>query len=162
MRGQIIKPVQKARVDKRIINEPPPYRIGRDVIELSPIILSVANSVLVEAGLPDFSGKLSANLMRKSALDALCATLNGLVRGRGEQNVQMFRHNGEAMQPIASLIPIVEERFDQQLGIRGSDEQSASLVCCSRECIGFHSAENSILHSDGRPGIYPRRTSATK
>jgi len=51
----------------------------------------------------------------------------------------MFRHNGEAMQLIASLIPIVEERFDQQLGIRGSDEQSAPLVCRRRERVGFHS-----------------------
>ena len=133
-----VKPVQKASVNERIIGESPPCRIGRDVVELFPIILSVANPVLVETGLPDFSGKLSADLMRKSALDALCATLDGLVRGRGEQNVQMFRHNGEAMQPIASLIPIVEERLDQQLSIRGSDEESAPLVRRSRERIGFH------------------------
>jgi len=87
MRGHGIEPVRKTRVDKRIICEPPSYRIGRDVFELSAKILTVANSVLVEAGLPNFSGKLRAHLMGKSALDALGATLNGLVRGWGQQNV---------------------------------------------------------------------------
>ena len=101
MRGHGIEPVQKARVNIGIINQPPPFRIGRDVIELSPKVFSVANPVLVEAGLPDFTGKLRSNFMRKAALDALGATLNGLVRGRSQQDVQMFRHDGEAMQLIA-------------------------------------------------------------
>jgi len=139
MFGHRVEPVQESCVNKGIIGEPPPYRIGRDVFKLSAIILSVANSVLVEAGLPDFSGKLGAHLMGKAALDALGATLDSLSRGRCQQDVQMFRHNGEAMQLIASLIPIMEERFDQQLGIRGSDEESAPLVRRSRERIGFHS-----------------------
>ena len=138
MHGHQVKLVQKARMNKRIINEPPPYRIGRDVFELSLEILSVPNPMLVESGLPDFSGKLRSHFMRKSTLDALRATLDGLIRGRGQKDVQMFRHNGEAMQVIASLIPIVEERFDQQLGIRGSDEQRAPLIRRSRERVSFH------------------------
>ena len=125
-------------MNKWIINKPSPHRIGRDVFELPPIILAVSNSVLVEAGLPDFSGKLRSHFMRKSTLDALGATLDSLSRGRCQQDVQMFRHNSEAMQLIASLIPIVEKSFDQQFGIRGPDEQSAPLVCRSRERIGFH------------------------
>jgi len=125
-------------VNKRIISELPPFRVGRDVFKLSPIILSVSDSVLVEAGLPDFSGKLCAHLMGKAALDALGATLNGLVHGRGQKDVQMFRHDGETMQLITHLISIVEERFDQQLGICGSYEQSAPLIRRSRERIGFH------------------------
>ncbi len=112
MRGHLVEPVQESCVNKQIIIEPPPYRIGRDVFELPAIILGVANSVLMEAGLPDFSGKLHSQFMRKPTLDALGATLDSLSRGRCQQDVQMFRHNGEAMQLIASLIPIVEERFD--------------------------------------------------
>jgi len=107
MHRHLIEPVQKACVDKRIINEPPSYRIGRDVSELSAKIFFVANSVLVEAGLPDFPGILSAHLVGKSALDALCTTLDGLVRGRSQQNMQMFGHNGKAMQLIAPLIPVM-------------------------------------------------------
>jgi len=139
MCGHRVEPVHEARVNKWIINEPPPYRVGRNVFELPAIILGVANSMLVETGLPDFSGKLRAHLMRKSALDALGATLDSLSRGRCQQDVQMFRHNSEAMQLITSLILIVEERFNQQLGICGSDEESAPLVRRSRERIGFHS-----------------------
>jgi hypothetical protein len=87
MRGHGIELVQEPRVDKRIINETPPFRIGRDVFELSSVVLFVANPMLVEAGLPDFPGKLSAHLMGKAALDALGATLDGLVLGRGQQDV---------------------------------------------------------------------------
>jgi len=138
MCGHRVEPVHEARVNKWIINEPPPYRVGRNVFELPAIILGVANSMLVETGLPNFSGKLRSHFMRKPTLDALGATLDSLSRGRCQQDVQMFRHNSEAMQLIASLIPIVEKSFDQQFGIRGPDEQSAPLVCRSRERIGFH------------------------
>ena len=84
MCGHGVEPIQESCVNKRIISELPPFRVGRDVFKLSPIILSVSDSVLVEAGLPDFSGKLSAHLMGKAALDALGATLDGLVRGWGQ------------------------------------------------------------------------------
>jgi len=50
----------------------------------------------------------------------------------------MFGHDGETMQPVTPLIPIVEENLDQQLGICRSDEQSASLVRRSGERVGFH------------------------
>jgi len=76
--------------------------------------------------------------MRKAALDALRAALNRLVCARSQQDVQMLRHNGEAVQLITSLISIMKERFDHQLGIRGSNEQRTPLVGRCRERIGFH------------------------
>ena len=107
---------------KRVIDEAPSLRIGCNVAELIPEILCAANPVLVEAGLPDFPVKLRSHLMRKAALDALGATLDRLIRERGQQDVEMFRHNGESMQVIAPLIPIVKEYADQQLGVCRSYE----------------------------------------
>ncbi len=54
-------------------------RIGRNVSKLILKILRVANSVLVESRLPDFPAKLSAQAMRKTAFDALGATLDRLI-----------------------------------------------------------------------------------
>ena len=93
---------------KKPIRKPPPFWIGRNVGQLIPKILTIANPVLVESGLPDFPGKLRPYLMRKAALDALGATLNCLSHRRGQQNMQVFRHDGKAMQQEAPLISIVE------------------------------------------------------
>jgi prolyl-tRNA editing enzyme YbaK/EbsC (Cys-tRNA(Pro) deacylase) len=63
------------------IGETPAFGIGRNVCKLISEILTVADAVFVESGLPDFSSILSPHLMRKPALDTLGATFNGLVYG---------------------------------------------------------------------------------
>jgi len=123
---------------KRIIDEAALPRIRGNISKLFPKILAIANPVFVKSRLPDFPGKLLPNLMRKSALDALGAAFNRLAFGWGQQNMQMLWHYNEAMQLVASLIPIVEERLHQQLGICRYSEQRASLVGRGGERIGFH------------------------
>ena len=107
------------------IDQPPLPRVGRNIPELSMKILLIANPVLVESNLPNFSAKLFTHLMREPALDALRTSFNGLVLRRCQQHVQMFRHHNESMQSVSSLIPIMKERLDQQLGILRPYEQSA-------------------------------------
>jgi hypothetical protein len=135
---QRVNPIQKLRMHESPIDETALSRIRSNIPKLPPKILTVANPMLVEAGLPDFPGKLLPHFMRKAALDALSATLNGLVRCRRQQNMQMFRHHNEPMQLIPPLIPIVEESLHQQFRICRSNEERAPLVRCSGERIGFH------------------------
>ena len=120
------------------IDEPALPRIRRNISKLFLKILAIANPMLVESSLPDFSGKLLPNLMRKAALDALGATLDGLVRRRGQQHMQMFRHHDEPMQVVAPLISIMKESLDEQLGVCRYREQLAPLVGRSGERVGFH------------------------
>src|ERR1035438_10462885 len=102
---------------KSPIDQPPLPRIRSNIAKLSLKIFSVANPMLMEAGLPNFTGKLRAHFMRETALDALGAALDCLVRRRRQQDVQMFRNHGKSVQLIAPLIPIMEERLDHQLGM---------------------------------------------
>jgi len=46
--------------------------------------------------------------MRKTALDTLGATFNGLVYGWAQQKVQMVWHYGKAVQLVSPLISIME------------------------------------------------------
>jgi hypothetical protein len=62
-RGEVVEPVEKPRMHKKMIDEAPALRIGRDVFELSPKVLAVANPVLVKAVLPNFPAKLRAHFM---------------------------------------------------------------------------------------------------
>jgi len=43
--------------------------------------------VIVKSGLPNFTAKIRANLVRESTLDTLRAAFDGLTGGRGEQDV---------------------------------------------------------------------------
>jgi hypothetical protein len=98
-------------VHKRPIDEAPLLRVRCNVAKLSLKIVSIADPMLVKARLPDLSGELFANLMRKASFYALRAPLNGLPVRRRQQNVQVFRHHHEPMQQVPPLIPIMEQRF---------------------------------------------------
>jgi hypothetical protein len=74
-------------VDEGVIELTSLLWIGCDVLELIAKVLCVAYSVLVEAGLPDFSRKLRSYFMREAAFDALGAALDGLSLGWGQQNM---------------------------------------------------------------------------
>ena len=58
-----VQPFQEARMHERMIDDPSPLGICRDVVKLPPEILPVANPVLMETWLPDFPGKLHTHFM---------------------------------------------------------------------------------------------------
>ncbi|MGB6691283.1 MAG: hypothetical protein WBE76_25905 [Terracidiphilus sp.] len=51
--------------------------------------------------------------------------------------MKMLRHNGEAVQGVAALVSISEDRFEQQLRIRGANKKGASLVGRARNCVSI-------------------------
>jgi hypothetical protein len=133
-----INPLQKSCMNESPIHETAFPGIGRNIRELFLKILHIANPMLMKSYLPHFPSELRPHLMRESALDALGATFNCLVLRRCQQHMDMLRHDGKPMQSVPSLIPIMKEHLDQQLGIFYSDKESAPLVRRRRERIGFH------------------------
>lgn len=91
--GHRVELIQVASMHEGMARQSPLLRIRRNVVKLILKILSVANAVFVESCLPDFPAKLSAQAVRKATLDALGATLNGLIRRRSQQSMQVFRHD---------------------------------------------------------------------
>jgi hypothetical protein len=65
-------------VYKRVIRQPSPVRILSHVFDLIAKIFRIANPMLVKTGLPDLSGELLPNQERKTALDTLNASFDGL------------------------------------------------------------------------------------
>lgn len=105
-----------------------------DVVELVLKIGCVADSVFVVAGLPDFSCELFAHGVGVAAFDALDAAFNGLPWAGSNQDVQMFGHDGEAVELVAGLRAVVEEGLKEKFGVVGADEDGFALV--RDECQG--------------------------
>ncbi|MGA2351787.1 MAG: hypothetical protein ABSF70_15235 [Terracidiphilus sp.] len=125
-------------MDKLVVHKPSSFGIGRDIVELVAKVLAIANPMLEISCLPDLALKLIPDFVREPAFDALGAALNCLIEGGGEQNMQNFGHDREAVQQISALVAVMKECFDQQLGICGSDEESTSLIGRGSERIGIH------------------------
>ncbi|MDR3735765.1 MAG: hypothetical protein P4L10_09530 [Acidobacteriaceae bacterium] len=74
----------------------------------------------------------------------LDATLDGLLRRRGEQDVQVIGHDHEAVQQITAFIAIVEEEFDHLFGVSRALKDAKTVVgdgCDSvRLRIGAHAS----------------------
>jgi len=125
-------------VYESIIPQPPPFGIGRNIGKLIAEIQTIANSVLVKSGLPDFSRKLRPNLMREPFLDALSATLDGLTGAWSQQDMKMLWHNGKTMQLVTSLIAIVKEHSNQQFRICGPDKERTPLIGRRGKRVSVH------------------------
>lgn len=151
-----IDPIQPLRVYKAILAEIPPLRIPRDVRQLVAKILGVANPMLMETGLPNLARELLSNGKRESAFNALRAPLHGLT-GRGrDQKMKMFGHDGEPMQCVAPLVTISENSFQQQLGIRRSNEEGAPLIGRARDCVGVEMRFHFAARKSTPQGLKPR------
>ncbi len=105
-----------------------------DVVELVLEVGCVADSVLVVAGLSDFSCELFAHGVGVAAFDALDTAFEGLLSAGRDEDVQVFRHDGEAVELIAGLRAVVEEDLKEEFDIVGADEDGFALV--RDECQG--------------------------
>ena len=79
--------------------------------------------------------------------DALLEDLHhrgGRAAGRlSDQQVDVLRHDHESMQEITTqeittLLPVMEERIYEQLGVCCSNEQSAALISGRGQCVSGH------------------------
>ena len=82
------------------------------VLALAEIVFGVADAVGVEGGLPDCAGELGADGMGESALDALHAAFYGLVFGRGDEDVEVFGHDDEGVELVASVVAVMKESLE--------------------------------------------------
>ena len=83
--------------------------VGKLILEVG----CVADSMSVVAGLPDFAFELFSDGVRVSAFDALCASLKGLVFSWSYQDVDVFGHDGEAVQKITALVSVMEQGINE-------------------------------------------------
>jgi hypothetical protein len=73
----------------------------------------VADSMGVVAGLPDFAFELFSYCVGVSAFDALNASLKGLILGWSYQDMNVLRHDCEAMERVTGLFSIMKEGLDK-------------------------------------------------
>lgn len=53
----------------------------------------------------------------KATFDALHAALQGLVISRGNQGMQMIRHDHKSVEKISSLLAVMKDQFAEQGGV---------------------------------------------
>jgi|SRR5580700_8554474 hypothetical protein len=120
-------------------------RILRDVLAMMAKVVKVSNAMLVEPSLPKNARKAGfrAHGVRESALDALNAPLQGLVRGRGHEQMEVVRHDDEGMQRVAFLVAIMEEGF----------AQGESLLACLKDASAIGSDDGDEKGLQDRPHV---------
>jgi hypothetical protein len=136
-----IKPIEISGVNVLVLVQAAANRICRYVFKLSPKIGRIPNPVFVKALLPDLACELGSDFERETALNALGASFDGLIRSRRQQDVEVFRHHGKSMQFVSSLIAVMKKHLNKELGICGSKKQCAPLICSGGESIGRHLSE---------------------
>ncbi len=87
-------------------------------------------------GVPDLAGALLAGGEGVAALDELDAAGCALVYGRGDEDVDVVRHDCAGMEGELALVLVAEERGDEELGVRGALEVAAALVGEDGEGVG--------------------------
>jgi hypothetical protein len=83
-----------------------------NVISMVDVVSVIANSVIGESSLPDFSfaAEDGSEGMRVSAFDQLNRMLKSYVLGRSQQKVDVFGHDDEGMKLITALAAISVKR----------------------------------------------------
>jgi len=116
-----------------------------NVISMVRKVHFIANPVIRESALPhlSFSANDAAEFMRISAFDQLDRALEGYVRVRSQQDINVLGHEDEGMQFVASLAAISVKRFQEKANIRFDGEQSATLPCRERHEIGSRRGDES-------------------
>jgi hypothetical protein len=79
--------------------------------------------------LPEVALEVVADGEGKAAFDELDATLDGLTRRGCQQDVEMVRHDDEAMECEAGLIAVPKQRVDHELRGCSALEDAVALMC---------------------------------
>jgi hypothetical protein len=89
----------------------------------------IPNPVICESSLPhlSFSANDVAKFMRVTAFDQLDRALEGYVRARSQQEMNMLGHENELMQFVASLATISVKRLQEEPHVRFDNKQSATV-----------------------------------
>jgi hypothetical protein len=107
----------------------PLHGILMNIVSMMNEIHPVANSMIGESALPDLalSANDSAKLVRICAFDQLNGPLDGYVRCRREQQVNVLGHDDERVQSVAALAAMPIECLQEEPHVRFNDEQLAAI-----------------------------------
>jgi len=117
------------------------HRVIRQITDVLLIIGGVSDAMVAETALPYW--KLVKELFAKgvggAAFDELHRTLQGDGLGRSQQCMRVIGHHDETVQAIASLIAIVQQRFDKDLARWSGLEYGAALPSARGHeiCAGY-------------------------
>jgi len=125
------------RRDPRVCVEALLSGIIEDVEGLVAEVFLVDHAVGVVAVLPYLSWEVFAYGEGESALDELGAAFDGDVGGRGEQDVDVVRHDDECVKVEFSGVAIAEECGEEEFGGCGALEESMTLVSYGSEGVGL-------------------------
>ena len=100
-----------------------------DVDELGVVVVSVSDSVLVIAAVPDFSCALLTRCEGIAAFDVLNAFGGGFVYRRRDEDVRVVGHDDEAVELEAGFVAMLEESSDEEFGVGRSLEVAMLPEC---------------------------------
>ena len=81
---------------------------------MSLVILEILHTMIAETRLPDRAASMQSK--RESSFDELHGTFKGNLGRRGEQSVDVVRHDDKFVEKKFFLIAMMGERFDEQVG----------------------------------------------
>jgi hypothetical protein len=102
------------------------------LMDVTPMIEEVSfipNAVIGESTLPDFTpaAKDFAESVRISAFDELDCVFDSDVSGRGQQKMNVLRHQNESVQFVSAFAAVAVKSFQEETGIILDHEKSPSL-----------------------------------
>jgi hypothetical protein len=103
-------------------------------------IFRIANPMLVETGLPHLSRKLLPDREGEAPLNTLHAPLDCLPLSWCQHDMQMFWHNRKSVQQESTLVPISENRVQQEFRVRGSLKEGPPLKRHGGDGVGIDGA----------------------
>jgi hypothetical protein len=127
--------------------------VGKLIVE----VFRVADSMLMEAGLPYFSGELLAHGVGEAAFHTLGAALDCLLWCGCQQDVDVFGHDCESMQCVTALIAVVEEGIQEQVGVLCGLEESAALGSHRCDGVGVSLQWHGLIEDSIPQGLKPPR-----
>jgi len=133
-------------MDVRIILKVFAFGIVRDVEQLGAEVVFIANPMLMITGVPDAARSLIRKCEGVAALDELNALCRAYIDCRSNEDVDMVRHNGEAVQEEFPGIAVTEKRDDEELGVFSAQE--VAVAAGGQDCDGV-GAE--LLSGRGHP-----------
>jgi hypothetical protein len=95
-------------------------------------ILPIANSVVGESSLPHFTSPSDSysESVRIPSLDQLDGAFNCDLVGWSQEQMNMFRHEDECVQPITAIATVSVQGFQEQANVGFNHKQSLALPRC--------------------------------
>jgi hypothetical protein len=115
-----------------------------NVEELIVVVARICDAMRVVAVLPHLSGEVIANGEGKASLYQLDAALDGVIVGWRDQDVNVVRHNDEAVELKATLSAVSRERIHHEVSVCGALKDATALMGDRSDGKGFGLNANTL------------------